>query len=84
MIKDRKSRVFFLAGIGREVIGYETQEPDIWWVPSEGSSLSVGHHLFDSRLAALRKGKANCEKTIADAQKQLEIIERQIREELRV
>ncbi len=52
----------------RLVVGWECPNPEMWWVPELGSTMTVGYHLFPSKKTA--KAKAITE--IAEAKIKLE------------
>lgn len=55
MIDERKSRIFYAIDDNeiKKVTGYETiADKDAWWCPELGSSLWIGHQLFDTYAEA--------------------------------
>jgi len=51
-----------------EVAGYSTQQPTMWWVPSLGFTMSIGHHLFDGEQDARRRARADLTARISELQ----------------
>ena len=51
--------------------------PQIWWCPEAGYSLTEGHHLFDTEKKAMKKVIAETNAEVADLQKHLRRLMRQ-------
>lgn len=79
----REQREFYLTS-GRKVTGLSCQEPNYWYIRSEGSSLYYGDHLFNTKLEALLKGQANLATTIEEVGIRLREINQLIKIELNI
>lgn len=80
-LKDRRSEKFFNAS-GEVVVGYDCGQeyPQVWWVPSEGASLTVGYQLFKSRREALIATRIKLQKMALDVQANLDAVEKKLME----
>jgi hypothetical protein len=58
------------------VTGFECPpDPDHWWVPELGYTLTVGHHLFNTSRAARRMAMTKLKSNIRDLQSALHRLE---------
>lgn len=51
-----------------EVVGYSTPNKNAWWVPTMGSTLTIGYHIFEEREQALEHCKIKLQKEILGLQ----------------
>jgi hypothetical protein len=71
-IPEREKRQWWAVHNGDvlEVTGYSCapNNPDCWWCPKAGYTLTVGHHLFETEKAALKKAILEVEDELKEAQ----------------
>jgi len=66
----------------QEVVGYSCKpnNPDIWWCPSVGYSMTEGHHLFANPNDALKKAIKETEQEIDNARAKLDRLKKGLAE----
>lgn len=55
---ERKSKIFWYASefyTVKQVVGFETPEPNVWWCPSTGYSLTEGYQLYRTKYGAIQR-----------------------------
>jgi len=57
------------------VTGYACQDPEMWWCPEAGYTLTEGHHLFKTKPEALRAAISETNDRIRDLQNHLKALE---------